>query len=900
MAPQPPPDVAAMRFRSPWRPYQARVLDALPDLLADGRLHVVAAPGSGKTVLGLEVFRRLAVPTVVLSPTRTIRDQWLERVQDFLPGRATPPSWLSRDLSELGFLTSLTYQALHTHARLAAADPAGSTAQPDADSEEAGPAPSKLEVAELVTALRTAGVRALILDEAHHLRAEWWSAIQEIVRELGDVTLVSLTATPPYDVVGPQWARYIELCGTIDEEISVPELVKAGTLCPHEDYVYLTEAAAGERAMLERHRQAVRDVRANLLAPGAFLDELAAHPWAVEPEAHVPAIMAAPDTAMALAEVLHAAGRPAQPLLSLLDVGTADLLAEPTNRQVEQVLKEYLFGAAWPGGPDSAARRALAQRLRGDDLLSRREFGLAEPLRSWPQLSLSSTKVEACVRITELERAARGDDLRQVILLDHIRDGEARGEQQRELPLGAWPVFHRLACTSPAADARRLVLHTGRLSIVHDELLAALRELTGARTLTTRPVPALPGYCEVSLSGGHRLTGALTQLLAQGTITVLVGTRSLLGEGWDAPSVNALVLASFVGSFMTTNQMRGRAIRTDPARPEKVASIWHLGAFARVGLDWDVRDLHEMARRFDTFVGVDEKKPVITAGLDRLHAGFYARGACRVPVRAAAVNTEMQARLAQRDERAARWRTALDGSDMGRVVPSVRVISPPRLNPLLFRGAIRALALQVLAIAMVVTGAALDVGARTESLGVMLGLGGLLLTLFVLPKTVRLAILFARHLPVDGAVRPIALAVRDALCETGLLPAELRQVRVFVQQDGAGEFHLALGGGTFAERSLFADCVHQVLAPIDRPRYLVTRRQVRWAAAAVDYHAVPGPLGVQSERAKAFLAAWRHRVAPGDLVYTRSDAGRLELLKARARSYSAAAETVAKRLERLF
>ena len=28
------------------------------------------------------------------------------------------------------------------------------------------------------------------------------------------------------------------MCGEIDEEITVPELVKEETLCPHQDYVY--------------------------------------------------------------------------------------------------------------------------------------------------------------------------------------------------------------------------------------------------------------------------------------------------------------------------------------------------------------------------------------------------------------------------------------------------------------------------------------------------------------------------------------------------------------------------------------------------------------------------------------------------------------------------------------
>ena len=48
-----------MKFKYPWRPYQARILKELDEHLEDNKLHVVAAPGSGKTVLGLEAVHRL-------------------------------------------------------------------------------------------------------------------------------------------------------------------------------------------------------------------------------------------------------------------------------------------------------------------------------------------------------------------------------------------------------------------------------------------------------------------------------------------------------------------------------------------------------------------------------------------------------------------------------------------------------------------------------------------------------------------------------------------------------------------------------------------------------------------------------------------------------------------------
>ena len=73
-----------------------------------------------------------------------------------------------------------------------------------------------------------------------------------------DVKIISLTATPPYDAEGSEWARYKEICGEIDEEIFVPELVGQNTLYPHQGYVYfnyLTEAEAGSFFRHKEHAE---------------------------------------------------------------------------------------------------------------------------------------------------------------------------------------------------------------------------------------------------------------------------------------------------------------------------------------------------------------------------------------------------------------------------------------------------------------------------------------------------------------------------------------------------------------------------------------------------------------------------------------------------------------------
>jgi superfamily II DNA or RNA helicase len=107
--------IPAFRFAGSWRGYQQRLIDELDRHLDDRRLHVVAAPGAGKTVIGLEVLRLLARPALILSPTLAIREQWLGRLGAMFA--ADDAGWLAgagSDLAAPGWLVSSTYQSLHS------------------------------------------------------------------------------------------------------------------------------------------------------------------------------------------------------------------------------------------------------------------------------------------------------------------------------------------------------------------------------------------------------------------------------------------------------------------------------------------------------------------------------------------------------------------------------------------------------------------------------------------------------------------------------------------------------------------------------------------------------------------------------------------------------------------
>ena len=92
---------------------------------------------------------------------------------------------------------------------------------------------------DLIKEVERCKVGVICLDEAHHLQNEWQKALEKFLSALkGKVKTIALTATPPYDADANEWKRYTAVCGEIDEEIFVPELVKQKTLCPHQDYIY--------------------------------------------------------------------------------------------------------------------------------------------------------------------------------------------------------------------------------------------------------------------------------------------------------------------------------------------------------------------------------------------------------------------------------------------------------------------------------------------------------------------------------------------------------------------------------------------------------------------------------------------------------------------------------------
>lgn len=174
-------------FQKTWRTYQARVLSELKEHLDDNHLHVIAAPGSGKTVLGLEVVRQLNRATLIFAPTLAIRDQWVERlVFLFCDGDSGKPDWISKDVRHPKFLTVSTYQGLHSAFTGKAEKERDEQEDETDDRKDNGSRRASSRGTNRSTLLRkikAAKIRTLVLDEAHHLRNEWWQCLIDIKKQ---------------------------------------------------------------------------------------------------------------------------------------------------------------------------------------------------------------------------------------------------------------------------------------------------------------------------------------------------------------------------------------------------------------------------------------------------------------------------------------------------------------------------------------------------------------------------------------------------------------------------------------------------------------------------------------------------------------------------------------------
>lgn len=934
----PEPFLALLQFDKPFRKSQQDVLDAVSRWLGEGQrqLHIVAPPGSGKTILGLELIRRLARPALVLAPNTAIQGQWIDKCRAFLPADVPVERIATHDVEGSAPVVSLTYQSLTTAGsddeflveaalqqwRVELTE-AGKWSDDEAASRttrmrDANPDDYKREVSSrksrvrrqmlvdpefdltrllhpnaraLVDRLVAARMGTVILDECHHLTGFWALVVADLVGRLDGPVIIGLTATPPIDRADAELSRYLDLVGDIDFQVPTPAVVKEGNLAPYQDLVYLTEPLPKEQEFIASQHELFAHLVRSLMAlrdgergPGAvhppaqagisFLQwlDLRVNQRRAPADIHQPPekpssppswasfARANPGFAEAGARLLHVHQQPLAPDIPLPSE------AMVTLAEWAFVLEDYALHCLKLSTREDDHKRYqdIARATRALGLLLT-ESGFRQHTAPVDRvLALSASKIHALVDILAVESKALGPTLRALVLTDYEQTSptairEVEGILDAEAG-GAFAVIRAL-CEHPETDPLDPVLVTGS-SVVCDADLAD-RFLARARAwLESNAIAVAIDSQPLEGLKLHAIKGAgpawttrtyvrlVTALFEEGLTRCLVGTRALLGEGWDAVSINTLVDLTAVTAFMTTNQLRGRSLRIDPRTPRKVADNWDVVCVAPT-FEKGFNDYQRFMRKHLGFHGLCDDGQ-IASGVSHVHPALTRTDPSRIGSLVGAINGEMLQRPLQRERVYEAWKVGQPYR--GVEVATVEVClaqsfgePPPRKGQSL---------LQV-------------IGQVFSS-----GQGHTAAT--------------------QSTLTGMSTAVLMALQETAQIGRHLRPADVHMSLRSDGFYRVLLDRASTEEADLFARSVLEVLAPLAEQRYLIPRYEqqadlanrllgmvatlgggdARGGLKLAQWHAVPTALESNRRFVDVYEKHWNEHVSPGQPIYCKYPAGK--------------------------
>jgi hypothetical protein len=676
-----------------------------------------------------------------------------------------------------------------------------------------------------------------------------------------DPVVIGLTATPP-DRAGrapEDIDRYDEFFGPIDYQTPLPAVVKDGFLAPYLDLVYFVRPTGDElRYLGSADREFYR-----------MVDELCRKPSEETAEPQEPRCPEPLDQWVLRVVTEHE-----------LPTGKVKDWASFERRDAEFAAAARIFllhrGLKLPPGvpppevkPAAGARldmvllvpildRYIRHRLRrspeeADHELAERAIARLRVLgvqitdvgpRTCASpvgrvMGYSRAKTEGLLPVLKAEQAVLGDRIRAVVIADYEKTSAVTAEIAHLLDeeAGGAVAAFRALLGDPATDALDPILVTGSTVLVDDDLVPRFMESV-RRWLDGQGLDI--ELADAPHAGFHLVTGRgelwcprvyvamITELFQQGVTKCLVGTRGLLGEGWDAHTVNVLVNLAVVTTPMSVNQLRGRSIRLDPADPEKLADNWDIVCIApefAKGLDDYARFID---RHKATFGLTDDG--AIEKGVGHVHAALTELRPEGVEGSAEVLNAEMLSRPARRDEFRRLWR-----------IGEPYVPTPIR---------------------------------AVEARGLGEGAGG------GFPPFASL------NAPWNAASLAAAVgrAVLGGLQEAGLLQG---RYRLHVADRAGGYVRLFLRDASQEDGALFAQSVREALGPLERPRYVIPRYadQIRdtWLSNVlpeilgryfrrrdrrmVTLHAVPAAFSKNKDLADIYAHHWNRHVSPGQAIY---------------------------------
>lgn len=551
------------------RSYQQRLLNYVKKHPQQSTYHFIAPPGSGKTILGLAILGELQRKTLILVPSLLLKEQWKETAESFfnIP--------VSMDLSTPKQITITTYQTAY------------------------------LQLQEDTDFLLRNGIDFLILDEAHHLKKNWGEVLLSLKKVTPALRSLSLTATPPLDSNQGEWQTYLKLNGPIDEEISTAELIEKEILNSYQDFVYFIEADTEGKnkyaAFLEKQDQIID----RLLTDGESLEIVSKHSFITDPLKQTTAIYENFELYVAMLLFLNMNGYQ-------ISADHWRVLGLKRSRNLPSISREQiklLYHRLWATHPELK----IFIFLKKVHWLKENQLALYPNFPEDNLLGSPQIKMSAIDRIVIKEEMTLEKDLCGVLLFDRICE-EAFDFPENPTYYGAVPQFLRLQAL--LQEETEIGLICGRFVLLSEKIV---KEFFSQISFQILEAPANYLRLELTDSNRREILQTVTSLLDQKKLNILIGTVALLGEGWNCPNVNVLILGNKSSSFVQVQQLRGRALRS--GHDKSLSHLWHLGVFLP-GFSWkDQPELAPIMHRLSFIEGISNQQipDTITTGQERFN-----------------------------------------------------------------------------------------------------------------------------------------------------------------------------------------------------------------------------------------------------------------------------------------
>ena len=865
-----------VKFKYDWRPYQKRVLDEVEKHIKDKKIHIVAAPGSGKTVLGLELARYLNNPVLFLAPTITIKNQWIDRFVTSFTDYKEVPDFISSDIYDLKFFNVATYQALHYAYKKRKIKEEVDEDTDDVIKENLEQKEQEvIKTYDIVEKLKENKITTIVLDEAHHLKSDWWDSLRKVIEELGNVNVISLTATPPYDSNQSEWKKYLSLCGEIDAEVSVPELVKVNNLCPHQDYIYFNMLDELEKEELKKYEEDL-NVELNNIKNNEILKEaILNHKYIKTPYESEEELLDNVEYYSSMLIYLKNAGvKIPKENIKILG-GSTDNIPQINIDWIEILIKNILQSDRKSYAEYEEEIEKIESSLKKLGIIEKNEIAFKDNKKLQKYFINSKGKLDSISKIYKIESDSLKENLRMVVLTDYIRKEYIETENTDSIvnKMGVFPIFNKLI--KDYGNINMAIL-TGQIFVIPKSVKENLYGLLVAHEIDDTKVKfeelsINSEYLIVKMPDGlkNKVMNLICKLFSNGLLNVIVGTKSLLGEGWDEPSINTLVLASFVGSFMLSNQMRGRAIRINSKEPKKAANIWHLVCVTDDKTELSNPDLDLLIRRFRSFCGLNYTNNIVTYGINRVGLDNVMPPFSDMKVER--INKMMEEKACDRDAMYNAWQDAVANANHKTIIQSsVNMNAEEKPKKVWFVSKNFIIAVVIFILVLILS--------MFTKIPVIFKIAEAILGIYVIVKSIKIF----KNSKSENMLKNVGVVTLNSLIRCGFIKTSRSKIKLNINKNG-NNISCNLTGVDTKEANIFTTCIEEIFSKTENQRYIIARLDKNLKEIN-DYYNVPSILSTNKELAEVFSKYFKQKIGEHDLVYTRTADGRKMLLKARMKN----------------